>query len=204
MANTNNRAEKMRDLAYNYLNENYDDTFVAKGYSSENWAYDYATITFGSKKYAEALIEVRAYKNEDDTYSFKDNYFRYDMNADAVKYLEDRLGLQGARIKMRFPGSVWSDDLAGAKNFIEWKNQGTCTIDVYVLTQEELVEENMVAFVNAIAANKISGSISFCWVKTMDAVADIGLDDFLNNQAAYIQSKREYYINSDYKVEEVN
>lgn len=205
MKNANsNQAEKVRELAHEYLNGKYDDNFVAKGYSKENWAYNYATVTFASEKYVELLIEVRVYKNEDGTYCFEDNYFRCTMEPDAIEYLEGILGIDSKNIKIRFSGATWSDDLAGAQKFIDWKNQGTCSMDVYVLTESELSEERRNVSVNAIANERICGCVNFYVTKEVDVVTGIDIDEVLNNQSKFIQSKTEYYINSDFKVEKVN
>ena len=46
-ANKPDDPEKVKQIALDYLYENYpDDTFTALGYSGENFAYDYKIINF--------------------------------------------------------------------------------------------------------------------------------------------------------------
>ncbi len=202
--NRSNSAESVRDSALSYLCGKYNDTFVAKGYSDSNWAYDYAAVTFFSEKFPEELVEVRVYKNEDGTYRFEDNYFRFSMADSAVCYLESLLEHKGIVIKVRFPGNIWTDDIGDAKTFCDWKNQGTCVMDIYVLSDVELAKEIRTDFVSAIASDKIRGSVDFCVVKSLDSTTTVNLDVILNNQVEYVLSKDQYYINADFTVEELN
>lgn len=123
--NSGNTAEKMRDLALNYLCTKYDDTFTAKGYSDSNWAYDYATVTFSCEKYEDETVEVRIHKSADGTYWYEDNYFRLTMKSDAEGYFKKIVKNADTRIKIRFPGGVWSGDIDDAKTFEEWINKGS-------------------------------------------------------------------------------
>ena len=205
MTNNNcNSAESVRDSALEYLCSRYSDTFVAKGYSDRSWAYEYATVTFSCEKFAGELIEVRVYKNDDGSYRFEDNYFRFSMKDEAVSYLEGCLRNSDAEIKVRFPASVWSTDVAGAKTFVAWMNCGTCVMDIYVLSKTELSDNVEIDFVNSIASERIRGSINFCVINILDSVAEMSLDDFLNNQAEYIQSRNKYYINAEFMIEKLN
>lgn len=199
-----NLAERMKDLALDYLTRSYDDSFVAKSFSTENWAYNYSTVIFYSEKYDEAQIEVRIYKNEDGSYMFRDNYFRYFLQAEAVEWFGEFFTDENVVIKIRFPGSVWSDDLAGAKTFLDWKNTGCCVVDVYVFCENDLLEEKKNDFVGLMVSEKIQGNVSFCGVLEINNISNISLDEILNNQARFIESKSKYHIDNTFEVEKVN
>lgn len=202
--NSGNTAEKMRDLALNYLCTKYDDTFIAKGYSDSNWAYDYAAVTFSCEKYEDEIVEVRVHKNEDGTYRYEDNYFKLAMKSDAEGYLKKIVQNDDTRIKIRFPGSVWPGDIDGAKTFEEWLNKGTCIVDVFVLSDEEMAKENKEDILSSIVNDKMCGSISFFVVKTIESVENISLDTLLNNQTEYVISKEEFHIRADFTIEKEN
>lgn len=196
-------AENMRDNALDYLNTNYDDTFAEKGYSSCNWAYDYSIVTFTSEKYDDAFVEVRAYKNQDGSYTFKDNYFHFYMQNDAELYFTEFLNeINPLTIKVRFPNTIWSDELDGAFSFNEWKAKGKCSIDVYFITQYEIETSIQKEVVNKIAFEKITGLVTFLSTDEINSLKNETLDDILNNQNDFIKSKKDYYINTDFEIDE--
>lgn len=201
--NKTNSSEEMRDKALSYLNSKYDDNFTSKGYSSSNWAYEYSSITFVSEKYPESVVEVRAYKNDDGTYSFQDNYFKCFMYDEAVEYFESIVdGVDPLTVKVRFPSTIWSDELNNATSFNVWKSNGNCTVDVFFITQQELTDEEKNTVVHNIAGNSVSGTITFLTTSNSNNLVDQQLDDILNNQDSFIESKSEFYINSQFEIEE--
>lgn len=109
--NDSNKAEKTKDIALEYLNENYDDTFTALGYSDGDWAYDYSVVNFTSEKYSKSF-EVRVYEI-DGNYSFKDDYFKLYMENDAVSYFKNTVNKYGKEneIKVRFISPELPDSL---------------------------------------------------------------------------------------------
>lgn len=196
------KAENMRDNAFDYLNTNYEDTFTEKGYSSSNWAYDYSTVTFSSEKYDDALVEVRIYKNKDGSYTFRDDYFHLYMQNDAELYFTEFLNeINPLTIKVRFPNTIWSDELDGASSFNEWKAKGKCSIDVYFITQYEIETSIQKEVVNKIAFEKITGLVTFLSTDEINNLRDETLDNILNNQNDFIKSKKDYYINSDFEID---
>lgn len=199
--NSGNTAEKTRDLALNYLCTKYDDTFTAKGYLHSNWAYDYSAVTFSCEKYKDQTVEVRVYNNEDGTYRYEDNYFRLTMKSNAEDYFKKIVKNDDARIKIRFPGSVWSGDIDDATTFEEWIRKGTCIVDVFVLSDKEIAKEIKEDVLGSIVNDKIRGSISFFVVNAIESVENISLDDLLNNQTEYVLSKEEFYIRADFTIE---
>lgn len=200
--NKQNSPEEMRDKALNYLNSKYDDTFTSKSYSSSNWAYEYASITFNSEKYPDFVVEVRAYKNDDGTYSYQDNYFKCFMHDEAVVFFESMVNdVEPLTVKVRFPGTIWSDELNKAVSFNEWVSNGNCTVDVFFITRQELADEDKDTVVHNIANNSISGTVTFLMTSDSNNLLDQQLDDILNAQSSYVESKSEYYINSKFEIE---
>lgn len=202
MSNNNqNSAEEMRDKALSYLTSKYDDQFTSKGYSSSNWAYEYSSVTFTSEKYPDAVVEVRAYKNENGTYSYQDNYFKCYMYDSAVAFFESVVDIEPLAVKVRFPNTVWSDELNNATSFNEWKSNGNCSVDVFFFTQRELTDSDKDKIVRNIAGSRVSGTITFFTTSSSDNLLDKQLDDILNNQSSYVESKSEFYINSKFEIE---
>lgn len=195
----NNAAEIMREKATEYLNKKYNDTFTAEGYTSSNWAYDYSSITFTTKSFPSSIVEVRAYKNADNSYTFKDNYFKSFMNNDAVDFFKEFL--KDAEVKVRFPNTIWSDELGGASTFSEWQSIGNCTVDSYFITNNTLSDDVMNSIVESIAKQNVSGTVTFITTAYENKLKSEDLDNILNNQDKFISEKYEYYINSDFKPE---
>lgn len=194
-------AERVHELAMEYLNSRYEDTFIAEGYTSSNWAYEYSCITFKSQKFSE-IIEVRAYKNRNGLYTFKDNYYQLYMKSDATEYFSGLVeGVVPCTIKIRFPNSFWSDELDKIFTFDEWVCNGSCNVDVFFITNDKWTDNTKVTIVNRIALDKISGSISFLETKDGNMLNDYKLDEVLNNQNILIESEDEYFINFDHEIE---
>ena len=195
--NNSNKAETMRDLASKYL-QKYDDVFTPKGFSSSNWAYEYSVITFEASKYPGSVVEVRAYKNDDGSYRFKDNYFKFYMLDDAKKCISNELAKDTmSEIKIRFPSSIWSDEIEGCNSFEDWVSTGDCRLDIFIISQESISESDQEQIVNDIKEKKISGTITFITTPDKNNLIDYSLDDVLNNQKELVSSKKEYRINKD-------
>ncbi len=197
----NTRAEEMRSEAMAYLDKNYSDTFTAKGYTSNNWAYDYESVTFKSDKFPGSVVEVRIYKNSDGTYRFKDNYYHCYMIDGAINYGKSLISQENAVVKVRFPNTVWSDELEGAVTFDEWKEHGTARADLFIITGNALSADLQTEIVNKMAEDKVFGSVSFFVTKDEDLLKDKPLDEILNNQREFILSENKYYINSNFEIE---
>ena len=198
-----NTPDEFKDLALAYLNENYDgDTFTPRIYSGSNWAYEYESVTFTSEKFHDAIVEVRVYKNEDGTYRLKDNYYHCYMAESAIKYGEALVGEVNAAIKVRFHNTVWSDELAGAKTFAEWKEHGTACADIFVITEGMLSADVQTGIVKKIADDKVCGYVYFLATEAEDLLQDVSLDDILNDQAKYVVGKNVYFINRQFEYQE--
>ena len=191
-----NQAETTRERALEYLRSNYEDVFTAQAYSANNWAYRYESVTFTSKKYPGATVEVRVYQNEDNSVTFVDNYFHCYMMQDAVDYSKSLLGTNTVSVKVRFSNSIWSDDLVDAKSFTQWKELGNCEMDVFVIAKEALSQNEQTAFMETLVLEKITGMVTFFTTSDAELLVDYTLDDVLNNQSKLIQSRSQYYVNS--------
>lgn len=191
-----NQAETTRERALEYLYSNYEDIFTAEAYSASNWAYKYESVTFTSEKYPGTTIEVRVHQNEDNSVTIVDNYFHSYMRQDATDYSKSLLGTNAVSVKVRFPNSIWSNNLAGAKTFAQWKELGNCEMDVFVITKEVLSQSEQTAFAETLVLEKITGMITFFTTSDAALLADYTLDDVLNNQSKLTQSKSQYYVNS--------
>ena len=194
-------AEEIRTEALAYLNKSYSDTFTAKVFTASNWAYEYESITFTSEKYPDAIVEVRVYKNDDGTYRFKDNYFHCYMNDSAVNYGKAIIEEENAVVKVRFPNTVWSDELEGAQSFEDWKAKGTACADIFVITQNALSKDAQTAIAGKVAKDKVLGSVVFIVTNDENLLQDKTLDEILNNQSKFVVSKNDYYIDSNFEIE---
>lgn len=201
MKNKNTLAEEIRAEALAYLNNCYSDTFTPKVYTSSNWAYEYESITFTSEKYPGTIVEVRVYKNDDGTYRFKDNYFRCYMMDSAINYGKALIVEENAVIKARFPNTIWSDELAGAQSFEEWREYGTACVDLFVITRNALPTDVQARIANKVADDKVYGSVVFIATSEENLLKDKTLDEILNNQSKFVVSKNDYYIDSNFEIE---
>lgn len=198
--NKNYSAEEMKTLALEYLEQTYSDTFTARGYTASNWAYPYSCITFSSEKYSGSVVEVRAYRDEQGVITWKDNYFHLYMMDEATEYYTRQLNMSEANVKIRFPNSVWSDELEGASSFLTWMEQGTCMADVFVITREEVPDVEKDAFVHRVASDHIAGTITFFTTTDDRLLAEWSLDEILNHQGDVIRSTKAYFINSSFEI----
>ncbi len=197
--NVETKAEQIKAEALTYLNSNYSDTFTAKLYSASGWAYEYESITFTSEKYPENIVEVRAYKDEDDKYRFIDNYYHCYMQESAEKYVKSLVSIENVVVKISFQNTVWSDELQGAKSFEEWQKKGTADADFYIITKEELSTELRMEMISKLVNDNVSGDIVFIVTRDENFLEEKSLDEILNNQKKYIESKIEYDIDDYYK-----
>ena len=189
-------AEEMQAEALAYLNDRYTDTFTPNVYTSSNWAYEYESITFTSGKYPRTSVEVRAYKNNDGTYRFKDNYFRCDMMDGAISYGKSLIEENPAVVKARFPNTVWSDELDGAISFEEWKAQGTACVDLFVITGYAFSTDVQEGIVSKAAEDKVCGSVVFIITDDENLLSGKTLDEILNNHNKFVVGKNTYTIES--------
>lgn len=192
--------EEIRDICLEYLKSKYEDTFTAKGFFAKKWANEYSAITFSSAKYPDEIVEVRAYGLGGDECRCKDNYFKCFMRDEAMNYFSDIDKDLPGRIIVRFPGSVWSDELAGISSFVQWVSSGKCLIDVFVILDQMITEERMIEYTKEVIKGNISGMVSFIVLKNNESIG-MDLDGILNNQGELVESKRDFcLLNYDSKM----
>jgi len=197
----NTRPEDIRAEAMAYLDKNYSDKFTARTYTSDNWAYDYESVTFKSEKFPDSVVGVRIYKDDDGTYSFQDNYYHCYMLDSAVNYGKSLISQENAVVKVRFQNTVWSDELEGARTFDEWKEHGTARADFFIITGNALSDDLQAEIVNKMAEDKVFGSVWFFVTNDKELLKDKPLDEILNNQREFIVSESKYRINSKFEIE---
>ena len=198
---TRNSAEVMRDIALEYLNENYDDTFEPESYELGGWAYDWDTVRFVPKKYPEATVSVKVYENEGE-YSFTDDYFKCYMYAEAVEYYKEIFGGEiSVTVKVGFNELDNSKLLDGATTFKEWREKGSyCYADVYYITKEELTEESQYDIVKQIAEDRIAGYVTFFTTTEEDLLEGLSTDEVFNNQEELTEGKKRFLIDYDFNI----
>ncbi len=198
--NNSNKAETIKDKALEYLNANYDDTFTALGYSDGDWAYDYSTVSFTSKKYSKS-VEVRVYE-ENGIYSCKDDYFKLTMNDDAEKYFKDiamKHGYTSIGVKVRFV-SLGTSDTYAYKPFSEYVTNGKCNIEVYYICNEKFSESDIKEILTEICNIKIMGNFRFVTTIDIDLLSQYSISEIVNEKADTITEKQSYSINSSYEI----
>lgn len=199
--NNSNKAEKTKDVALEYLNENYDDTFTALGYSDGDWAYDYSTVNFTSAKYSKP-VEVRVYEI-DEKYSFKDDYFKLYMENDAVLFFENIVSKYGKEneIKVRFVSPELPDSLSTKATFLDYVSSAKCNMEVYIISSSAFNESDINAILSDICNAKIMGNFRFIVTTDKDLLSAYGISEIVNEKADSIIEKKSYSINSSFKVD---
>lgn len=200
--NNSNKAEKIKDKALEYLNNNYDDTFTALGYSDGDWAYDYSTVNFTSEKYSES-VEVRVYE-ENGTYSFTDDYFKLYMENDAVAYLKNIVSKYGKdnEVKVRFISPKLPDLLNTKATFSDYVASEKCNLEVYVISGSAFNESDITDILSALCDAKIMGNFRFLTTTDINLLSQYSISEIVNEKADTITEKKSYSINSSFEVVE--
>lgn len=200
--NNSNQVETIKNKALEYLNANYDDTFTALGYGDGDWAYDYSTVNFTSKKYSES-VEVRVYE-ENGTYTFTDDYFKLYMENDAVLYLKDIVSRYGknTEIKVRFISPELPDSLNNQSTFFDYVLSEKCNLEVYFISNSAFNESDITAILSYICNAKIMGNFRFTVTNDEALLSIYSISEIVNEKAGSIIEKKSYTINSNFKVVE--
>lgn len=198
--NNSNKAEKIKDKALEYLNENYDDTFTALGYSDGDWAYDYSTVNFTSEKYSKS-VEVRVYE-ANGTYSFQDNYFKLYMENDAVSYLKNIVSKYGKenKVKVRFVSPELPDSLDTNATFSDYVSSSKCNLEVYIVSDSAFNERDITAILSEICDAKIVGNFRLIVTNDKDLLSAYSISEIVNEKTDSIIEKKSYSINSSFEV----
>lgn len=173
---TEEEAKLWTDTVLEYLNSNYTDTFTPKTFNKSSW-YDWEfDMTFTSARFPDDVIEVNI-DNGSNSLRITENYYRYLMMDDAVKYGESIMQNKVASVKAHFHDEIWSDDLEGAKTFAEWNNKGTVVVDYHFITREPLTEKEQYDIVNKLAADKVGGCVHFYSTNDSELLKDLTVED---------------------------
>ena len=197
-------AEKKKNDALKYLTEKYtDDEFVEQAYSQSDWAYDYETIVFLSKKYNEKFSVYIEDSNLQE--SFYDNYYTLYMKTEAEKYYydmcEDLIGNKFA-VKVRFNDDNINDS-AGKISFEEYIENFHSNIDICFIISSDLDRNSQESIINRFIEKQYSESICFYMVGLIDTVESMSYDEVVNG-GHEIKKISRYIIKDDFTVTRYN
>ncbi len=193
-----NRAEQVKGLVLDYLNERYDDSFSAQAYSAESWAYRYESMSIASAKY-DAFFTVRVFTDHE-TPVLIDNYYHLFMQSDAEEFFQIVAADFATAVKVRFQESIWSDELAGSESFADYVKSGLCDIDVFFLTNKDLAGLAAEERVQALAESKIRGTFKFIRLKPKALTMDLTVSQLYRDYAELVQEERSFFINREFAV----
>lgn len=195
--NKNNKSNEALTLEYlnnNYSNQNDTFTFVNCGFDLFSGWND--RCYFKSEKYNEVVTVYLS--EENNNYSFKDDYFRLYMKADAENYFYDIASNYGKfEIKVRFGSPTLSSPIY---TFDEYVNSGQCSVEVYFFSNAKLITDNIDIILNKIANDKIYGYFNFEVTDDSDLLSNYTLSDILNNKSELIVSEEKYHIDSNLQI----
>ncbi len=196
-----NNAESMKNMALEYLNEKYDDTFSALGYSDGDWAYDYSTVSFISEKYGDTFEVLIS--QEDETYIIKDNYFMLTMKEDAEKYYEAFASKYGytVEVKVRFI-SLGTSEIDANMPFSDYITNGKCNMEVYFISSSAFTDEHVKSIMTDICNAKNMGIFRFVVTNDRDLLSQYTISEIINEKADSVLEKKSYSIDSHYEIVE--
>ena len=151
---------------------------------------------FKSEKYNEVVTVYLS--EENNNYSFKDDYFKLYMKDDAEKYFYDIASNYGKfEIKVRFGSPTLSTQIY---TFDEYINSGKCSVEVYFFSNTKLTSDNINTILNKIVDDKIYGYFNFDVTNYSDLLSNYTLSDILNNTSELLVSEEEYHIDSNLQI----
>lgn len=188
-----NRAERYRKRALEYLTSAYDDSFAALSYSDSSWAYRYRTVFFRSKRYG-ADVEVHIDENDDGAAIFADNYYRLAFKESAESFFTYDENA-AYTVKVRFPDSVWSDELSGIDDFRGYLSAGKA-IDVFYLCKGEWSRDGISQLVDRFCQAAGNGRVEFFRIKDTDSL-DLNaceIDEIFSHYAELVVEHEKYTV----------
>jgi len=196
-----NCAEEMQRLALDYLNNLYDDEFMPRSYSSSDWAYNYESVIFSSKKYDDSVV-VRIYE-DNGNYVFKDNYYELSMKAEAEQFFKDIAKNNGCMLetKVRFI-SLGSDDINAADPFSKYVEQGNCHLEVYFIANQSFGDAIINSILNDVCKAKVKGNMRFLVTDDSELLDEFSISEIVNEKSESVLEKKSYTINSSFQVVE--
>ena len=197
MGNSNQKTiEEKKNKALQYLNENYDDTFAAKGYESKSWAYDYDTLFFYSDKFSDTFC-VRIIEN-DTKVTYQDNYLRFYLSNSAIDYFKRIAQNHGlaSDIKLEFISEYLSAD-KGTRSFEDFIKSHSCTVEVCFVSADEYSDEAITALVDDLSNANVTGIIRFVTVKNSLIINNLSLSDILNDNGKIVVNQKSFSIDKE-------
>ena len=182
------------ELSLNYLNETYASeqdtfTFINCGYDSYPGSND--RCYFKSTKY-NGEVTVRLWKDGKKYSVSDDNYYQLYMMDDVQEYLEN-ITKQYAKVNIKFRFASLYENF---KTFEEYLRSGKLRLDVYFISNNVFVDNDIQSILNEMTNKKISGTFSFIKTNDSNLLSNYDLDYILNNQGELIETRQEYSINS--------
>ena len=182
------------ELTLNYLNETYASehdtfTFINCGYDLFPGSND--RCYFKSTKY-NGEVTVRLWKDGKKYAVSDDNYYQLYMKDDVQEYLES-ITKQYAKVNIKFRFASLYENF---KTFEEYLRSGKLQLDVYFISNNVFVDNDIQSILNEMANQKISGTFSFIKTNDYNLLSNYDLDYILNNQGELIETMQDYSINS--------
>ena len=188
--------EEKKNIALQYLEESYDDTFTAKGYESKSWAYDYDSLFFYSDKFSDTFC-VRIIEN-DTKVTFKDNYLRFYLNNSAIDYFKSIASNYGVApdIKLEFISEYLTAE-KGTRSFEDFIKSHSCTVEVCFISTDEYSDEVITALVDDISNANVTGIIRFVTVKNSLIINDLSMSDILSDNRKIVVNQKYFSIGKE-------
>lgn len=200
MSNNKNMPEKMKETVLAYLNEEYTDTFEVKNYTSENWAYEYRSMTVYSSKYADTF-NVKIYE-DNEGFKFKDDYFKLTMKEDANIFFADiieKYNQEGKTI-VRFSSPALPESLDNSATFIDYVKTGKANLDIYFLSDKDFEENDVNSILVEIRDYKIICNVYFVVIENMSLLEEYSMDEIFSAKREKIVKESYYFIDNEYKI----
>jgi len=194
-------AEKLKEMALDYLHTYYDDDFLPVRLRSKSFVDPYDLIVFKSEKYNAREFAVYHY----DDNKFSDNYFTLQLEKEGQLYFAEilkELSIEGS-IKIGFFGDGRPEKLPRNPQFEDYLNYGTMSFTIYVFTETQLAADKRKMFIDTLVENRFNPSISFITVEiSLAEIENYELDEILRQAETLFVVKNSYSISVDFEVEE--
>lgn len=193
-------AERAKESALKYLNENYDDDFKPVSFSAKNWARNYDSMYFSSDKFKNGCVEVRFFENGE----ISDNYFKLYMENDADKYFTDVINKyeSNALVKVIFSSEMFPVSLKRGMDFSEYISSGQAELSLYFIFNNDIPKNEKYSITSDIALNKIFGTCWFLESNNIDELKSQTVDEMFSDEADIVHRTQIYYIDKDYNISE--
>lgn len=195
--------EEVKQIVLDYLYENYpDDTFIALGYTGENWTYDYKVIYFQSEKYSDSF-EVRVFDEDNEPeYIIKDEYFKLAMKEDAEEFFKSLVSEYNSNVvvKVNFISPELPENLATNANFSDYLSSEKCNMEVYFISNKSFKESDIKSILSSVCDSKIMGHFRFVVTSDECLLEKYTISEIVNEIGDSIIEKTKYSINNHFEI----